>query len=58
MAQEGARVRVAFFDEASDHCILDVAQRDQQVPPPLPSPSPSMLPQCLRQCADLIQGFC
>lgn len=27
----GARVRVGFFDEASDHCILDVAQRDQQV---------------------------
>jgi len=29
--EAGARLRTEFFDEALDHCILDVAQRDQQV---------------------------
>lgn len=28
---EQRHVRLSFFEEASDHCILDVAQRDQQV---------------------------
>ncbi len=29
--QCGGRVRTSFFDEASDHCLLDVAARDAQV---------------------------
>lgn len=29
--QCGGRVRTLFFDEASDHCLLDVAARDAQV---------------------------
>ena len=29
--QYGGRVRLAFFEEASDHCLLDVGRKDAQV---------------------------
>jgi hypothetical protein len=31
--QYGGRVRLAFFEEASDHCLLDVGRKDAQVGP-------------------------